>query len=109
MRDMSIFSTRKVFAFPGSLDEEMVSVALCYLLRLCPFVCAIDPSFHPSLIITNIIIPGPVMSALAVSMNMHATRTGKIDSLSDARARNLALARPAGSECRREVYSPKCS
>ena len=46
------------------------------------------------------------MSALAVSMNMHATRIGKIDSLSDARARNLALARPAGSECRREVYSP---
>ena len=91
----------------GAFEDEMVSVALCYQLHLSLFVCAIDPSSHPFLIITNIIIPGPVMSALVESMNMHANRRGKIDSIHDARARNLALARPAGSECRREVYSPK--
>lgn len=108
MRDMSIFSTRKGFAFPESFDDEMVSVALCYQVRLSPFVYAIDPFPHPSLIISpTSSYRSPVMSELAVSMDMHATRNGEIDSLSNARARNLALARPAGSECRREVYSPK--
>ena len=105
---MSIFSTRKVFAFPESFDDEMDSLALYYHVHLSPFVYAIDPFPHPSLIISPISsYRNPVMSALALSMNMHATRSGKIDFLSDARARNLALARSAGSECRREVYSPK--
>ena len=97
----------KNLPFRAAFEDEMFSAALCYQLHLYILVRAIDRSSHPSLIITNIIIPGPVMSALVESMNMHANRRGKIDSNNDARARNLALARPAGSECRREVYSPK--